>query len=1424
MKNVLIELPPVGLETQDPYTQVVKSKKNQVAEDPTAETLFALVIDAVQQVHSPDEAVFLKSVIDNTKAIVRDRGDNVPSLVPFLTVLIKKCSKGELDDLIRYSNLLNKLETNNDHSLTLWLKIFNVLSDSKESPSLKKLLDVQVGLETHSTLLNSIAELFDYPPYLDIEQFIIELRKNKKELKAYIDSFDTDPKATRAPVFNTQGALIKSKQQILNEQFDTTEVRQVVTKIQSLVDGLDLPRKQQYALAQQMIYINAIGNDHPFAVEGRVQTNLTNMSRAGLRNLSDTLIAQVRNPILGEHNRLKAQLNLLAVMREQYFRITGKFIYSNQILVVLMSLTNPRHNILMELDNEEEKNIATALLAAMQWVIADGGSVDVCTTNRGKLVQQYSDQGIKNFFAYLGIPSAAILANDPVGTYLVGGINYSTLTDLAPYGDRAQVENEDLSANKLGQQLSRNLIINGSDFSTFDDRAHLDVSLDAGDKESESNHYSWIYPLINIYKELGRIVGIFDLIGTKHDLVKQNGKLNIDSAYQVPSHKTSPNTKSDTLVAADNVEGDKNKSIEDLAKIQRQKKQALAVERYYLQTVSIIQQTVLTQFDEWQAFLHLVHPQSVWKKIDSELLVERDALITLLGAQWTKCLDDSDPERGYQNPFIRRDRHNKLQTAALDQAIKEYERAVNVLWTTKRSVLKAKTEGAIKDGSVNALRCTYLEGLVFNDQLQLNRLAIRNNRQALIKEKHNTNRYLDSGLDINGAMLAYSDVPKKQYKLAFAKSQHKLLVKDLLEEIERSSLSDTARSLFLERVNNTQSFQEFELVLIDYNKWLDPQQYTEKYRVQPIINELIRVYNYLGLQESDEVQVLKYIYLDNVALEIVEHLESSLSWASEKNRGFEYWIERTAVKNAANGMLHAVDEIRLAKDTPSRQRAIKHLYKVLTVHQAQLEELWIFSFGHENTRDLINKTLKTLDDLTAIGSGRDQLDATFIKECKEEAHADLMKEHFNAALQRIEDKYGLELKNNPQWNSIKEQLNTIQSGNNTVYAIDELYYFLSKSSKELNRPNSPLFQPVIALRGEVRTIWNKFYQKHKDLISQSGHFETKAESLQQELKGLPGYKVKSVTLKPVHTGFGDSFDLIIEGRGSNPLFDNFAQYNSEILFLDKERATLIALQEQCKDQIVMVHKLQKEQIPLLKDSGIKPIDLELFPKSYRGRVNEIVALKELVVGKLPDDLSAFSQQEQMCFLDRDLVKTFDLTHFTLEQINQVKDKQLKADFIDLYNKINGNTQAGSKSLFSKVIGFVTPSLQQESSEDLLYQFAELQGRPSFYLNGIFQMQITKKVDALVSDLATLETEAVTEIKLLTEKIEFIDEKRTEELNTSGIFIKRFENLDEFYDFENDLRKLKPVQPQPVVQRVTSTASKSVDIRAENAEDTAIRMG
>ncbi len=71
----------------------------------------------------------------------------------------------------------------------------------------------------------------------------------------------------------------------------------VTSEISEILAGSKLTASQQYDLAQQVIYINAIGNKHPVKIGATVYPDLTQVSRATLRQCSEQLISDCANLI-----------------------------------------------------------------------------------------------------------------------------------------------------------------------------------------------------------------------------------------------------------------------------------------------------------------------------------------------------------------------------------------------------------------------------------------------------------------------------------------------------------------------------------------------------------------------------------------------------------------------------------------------------------------------------------------------------------------------------------------------------------------------------------------------------------------------------------------------------------------------------------------------------------------------------------------------------------------------------------------------------------------------------------------------------------------------------------------------------------------------------------------------------------------------
>ncbi|WP_207385748.1 hypothetical protein [Legionella cherrii] len=1484
-----------------PLKKIIALKSLAGVDEKHSNALFNALIEVIKKAGPDVDEQLLKTMVEKITSITQAKA-KVPSLVPTLILLMKTCTNGKEKTFL---NLVDKLNGMDDSDLNICSKILLIFGERATDKNIHRLLEVQARLELNQYNLKKLAKLFDAPPYPEMDGFIHALNGYDYELMAYIDALDKDPKSARASKNNEFGMIIKDSEQILDEQFDSSQIMRVIGNIRDSIEGTSLSSQEQYDLAQQITYINAIGRSKPFTLvvgdDPSKQAilkyeNLTRVSRDELRDFFYILIDTIRRPGLDAQEKLKAQVKLLAVLREQYFRATGIFADTTHLISVLVSLKGQQNNMLMEVETEEA-DVSATLLAVMQWVEAEGGTIDVCTANRDRVT--HDDKGTQDFLTSLGIASGRISADSPKGTYQVGGINYSTVGDLALYRSRAKVDNEHLIAYKDGHPVSSNLILCGSDFSKLNQKTiyHL--------VQADENHsYAWIYPLVHAfihqqkfktlrqgtvwsegldverlkefldrhtptgqhkvqlssipdeqlslwinsaieaqrlvegedfvisasdtavhsaiplsqkesqegftylihqflhvrlqqenpdweftiepemrfvdssstkdliddYKKQGRIIALSKSVSKKDELAEQCSQFGMNAQFVISSQP-------------------KNKH-QELAK----KTKEGTVERYYTQKVSEIQNVVLQQFQEWKEFLHLVYPKAEWRTLDVELLKQREDLILDLNKKWIDCLEHTDPQKKYPNPYARSDVKQHQQRMILDHAVLAYEGAVNLIWVQKRAFLKEKATPVIIEGSVNDLRCKYLGGVSLHEQLKLSRIAVRENKKQMLVEKKKAHRYLLAGLDVNGAMLRFADGNVDSYRNDFAKNQVVLFAADIKRIIENNPyLNKKVRSILLAQVAQAQNFDNLIVCLRDYaNKYLPEEQFTEKYAMQPIIHEMLRVFKEADLEEPDELQNLKTIYLDNVVVELVDELETTLSWAKIENRGLGYLLERSTAAAAAEAILDAVQQLKEANDLNGKQIAIKNLYKVLAQQELQLEGLWIFPFlGHKNTRTLIKNTLATLDGLTAIGSGENELDADFIHHSKEEALYDVMKEQLNTTFDVLEyEDSSLPGKN--EWKLIKRALAAMQTENNTIYAFYEMYYFLSNKVAELAEKHSPLQTPVAHLRGKVRSLFEKFSQEHRELLNTSKYLTCKAENLKGKLTGLNGFNVDHVTLKKGHNGFSDYFDLVIEGSGAHALFDDFTKYNSRASELTKERKALEVKLIQANVQNTLLEQLIKEQLPLLKFKGKITATKELFPKQFQDQVNDILVLKGWVVDQKPGDLSSFPQNIRNSFLDRDLVKTLEFPDLKEEEIEKIQDIILKIGLKDLRERIVEGMK--TKSLVGKIYSYASSYVfTPETMDDWRIEFNYLVNKPTVNLESVFRSQIEKKQSELASQLEQLRQKTADQVESLNQQIIFLNEKIKEEEQRGSVYVKRITHAADLFEFEKQLMTFKAVQ-------------------------------
>jgi hypothetical protein len=1371
--------------------------------------------------------------------------------------------------------------------LKFTVKILIALGKEATEDQLQLLTDIKNNLKIHRVLLRDIASLVDYLPYPDLEHFAKQLKKNSFQLQGYLELYDKDPKAGRAPKLNKKGGAVKSTEQILAEQFDTSSLSRVIAGVQNLADGSYLSPQQQFNLAQQVIYINAIGKEFPLTMKQSSATDLTALSREELRVLSDELIKQVNNPVLGRNGRIKAQLNMVAVMREQYFRCTGVFLNTTQLLSILLSLNNLQHNGFVELAADRNQYDTKAILAAMQWVLN--------YEPNELLAKEFKYKGTKDFFAFIGVPAQDIetsLTEEAVNTGIVKpelvGLSKKTDVEVAyrvPFHKKSKqqelaervathskeylqrisialnmaepgqpvllIAKDEQQAKELNERLARYLKSENTE-------AVIDVFTGA---ESEEKRHQWFKD--NKLKQLKIAITIPELATNKEfNTHSSDGCLAIQIYMDEPVEtkriidNVSSFGKGSHFVAIHEENGilsilsrsltsdeDKKRIFESIGANKQNRAQERAIEQYYIQSVTTIQRVALSQFDEWQALLHLVFPRSEWKQLDKELLLVRQDFIKKMELNWTQLLVATDLEQAYPNPYIRRDANNKLDTVTLDKAVNNYAINTNTLWNSVRDMLKSKTTGKVSPDSVNALRCKYLEQADLQEHLVLEKLAIRDGVKNTQRDRKKASRLVKSALDVNGVMLKYAEGTVDLYRQSFMDHQLKLVAQDVCKQIRLSSLSSKTKKVLTERTLNADDLISLELVLIDYeDRWLRPDRNSDKYRMQPVINELLRIHQLAGIEADDQLLVLKNIYLDNAANDVVDDLEHALSWARNEKRGFGYFLERSAVQKAAVDILNIVDDVKYASDPMMRKAALKNLYSTLTRHQAQLEGMWIFSLGHKNTRDLINQTLHTLNDLTVIGSGKDELSIDFINECKEEAQSNLAKQKFNAVIKELETRNNPWLRNNTEWQEISVTLGDIQRENPSLYAIDEMHHFISLKCNELSQSKSKIIDPLIHLRGTLRSLWHDTTRQHKELLDESRHFELKKEQIRKDLEKIPGYEVSTIELLVGTNGSREYYDLIIKGNGALPLLDHFTRYNSQLSEVRHDRAVVDSQLELPRARHASWVKLINEQLSLINAGKWQQVNVGLFPQILTENTATILTLQSYVSGETPLQMDGLSPEVQNYFFDRAVIDSLDVDQFfnkkvvdsvdaqqMLDRINTMKDKGLRDELKELYYKIHppvveqtpsswwspktwgSKIASGVYNVASSFVGVLIPT---EAEEDWRYQFADLVNRPASQLTEEFAPQINERIKVLTAELERNKNIEADKIDVLNTQLKFLDAVIEEESSKSGAIIYRFDSIGQLYEFEKGLR--------PYAEKATPKVAAKAPEYGDSGEESFLR--
>ncbi|MFJ1266976.1 hypothetical protein ACD661_00235 [Legionella lytica] len=825
--------------------------------------------------------------------------------------------------------------------------------------------------------------------------------------------------------------------------------------------------------------------------------------------------------------------------------------------------------------------------------------------------------------------------------------------------------------------------------------------------------------------------------------------------------------------------------FENLDLLRHKQQEVTAMQRHYNQTAGELCDVAMQQFDGWQAFLYSVYSKDECLQLSNELLVLKDNLARALSEKWQECLSPLGRPELYLNAYERQDPMGQnVLLSGFQKALLQFEHATVAIWKNTCAALQDKAAKVVELDSLDEMRCNYLAEVSLSEQFRLHEIEERKQANVTRVAKEQAQRYVVAGLDVNGAMMRYSDGTLDTYKAAFTKNRVKSFQQHISQIIATETvLRKSIRDNLLRQINYCDTLKDLILFLNSYETWFDENDFERKYAMQPVIQELLEVVQQVGYPEDVDLAYLKDTYINDVVKEIAETLEHSLSWSVKGRRGLGYLLERTAVTDAANDILTAVAALRASLTPEQRQAAIKNLYRILMQHQARLDGLWIFPLGHKNTRDLIQETLATLDGLTLIGNGEKTLDKSFIQESKEQAVYMVMRDKFHLALSRLERENTL-LRGDRSWGLIKSQLLEIQRNNDSVYSLYEMNELIVNKINKLDNAGADawLLAPLTHLRGELNKMWHECEQHHQELMDESKYFKLKASKIKAQLTGKNNFHVKDVSLKSGHNGFSDYLDLVIEGSGVNSALNGFLRYNSQIPVLKKTQREYERQFAKALDLSEQLAQLKKEQLPLLSYKAVKPADSKLFPAQFQARVDAILQLNAYVKGETPEDLSGFSAPMQAFFQDRARIKNFTLATLDLDEIEQIQDEDVKLDLIGLYERAAEAAKPRSiwKSAFSAVVSIVRYQESEEDREELL---EELKKHCQTQVQKNLLLTIKKQQDALASALEDFEQKTLSEVNTLNEKLEFLAQKINQEEAKGGIYCKRFKSVAEFYQFE-----------------------------------------
>lgn len=887
--------------------------------------------------------------------------------------------------------------------------------------------------------------------------------------------------------------------------------------------------------------------------------------------------------------------------------------------------------------------------------------------------------------------------------------------------------------------------------------------------------------------------------------------------------------------------------------VQRHMNEEAAIERHYLQEVDAVKQILLQQFDQWHHLIQEVYiekGQEVPKEIKEKLLLVREGLINGLGDQWKQQLEASDPQKKYANPYVRRDAKGKLQTEALDKAVEGFQEDTVTLWSEANKALQDIITPMPLD-EVNQFRVQCLKELDVSAELKTFHFNARQEKKQRREEQKRAAQHTRYALDVDQAVLKYSDdIPdeeKKIYEERSLMTQLGWVSEDMNRAVGKLACKKESKTLL--RIQETDFKDQASLVtaiirsFIRFNETFS-KDLAAKAQMQSVLLDFLSVFEKSQASESQQKQmdVIKRQLIDEVKDQLIADLEQSLSWAKQGNQSWDYWIERDSVKTAALDILKATAALKAATTDEEKQEQIKNLYKVLHKEAAKLEAVWIFSFGHKNTRTLIQHSLKWLDSFQQVT----RVSGSFKQEAREEAVRDLFIEKFNKifnpeALKKIPVN-GI--------NALINEVERIKQDNQSVYVAYELKHCLDRFRSQWKESiSNDQFTNLLfhTMNQEFTETIQSIEKKHPDQLKESHFFAMKEADLQKQLE-KHGAKIKHVSLERGHTGFSSFYHLVIRGEGiKDDAIPGFTRHNQGLLAPWQEKqCQLQTEQSECKEKgemigcyltsfrgeapIVIDDRLMastKNQIMAcnqhlvwVKHNGLaKEIQsTELHPlsdavKNMQAAYTKLEALRLAELDQkaegIPDELKPFLDKKQS------LTETLDDSDKTIEDLKIKLAELQKAREEDSKKTGLSSWWATSVNFVVETIGFADSvesvseeiASQEQKKKDQLKQFEEL--NPAFdeakkallteldtKMKALLNKELEQQLGELKKACEQEQTANDKKLKVLEKKEGILRSKIEKETLKTEFASKKFSSLEAVLAFESDLRKM-PVEKMPV---------------------------